>query len=142
VFDFRSKVREVATEVVLRLFGVLMAALLALSGAGFCAASLYLWLETRLPDFVAALVVGGALVLAAAIVLWIVSARRGGAAAEPAPAAAAEPPDDLKLVLRAVEDVLPAVRRAPFRSMLLALAAGIGVGLVRENVRRSDRDKS
>ena len=120
---------------------MVLALCLGLAAVGLLATALFLWLQTQVPDYAAALILAGTFLVGAGVALWVTLA---GADRERAPVATGtQPPgpaSDLEHAMRLAEDVLPNIRRRPVRSMLLALAVGVGVGLFFEKPPQADDD--
>ena len=115
--------RQVWLRMLTQAAGILLVACLALVAAVFATAALYLWLEQQFSAPTAALAMAGLFLLLAGLgssVLWFAASgrqRRSGAERE------------AESVGQATERALTAVARQPGRSLALAVATGIAVGI-------------
>ena len=103
--------------------------LLVACGAGFLLASTYMWLESMLLPYEAALCTAGIAAAIGAIVMFAASARgQSPATAAPVNRPAAE--SQAEEAAAAVEAVLSQARTNPTSTMMAALAMGVIVGIL------------
>lgn len=110
---------------------ILMAGVLFMLGAvGFCVASGFLWLSTRVESDVAALTVAGFLFGIGGIVMAFALGRNNDN--KPKPISPNTPESEAEIFSeRLVRSALSEVNEAPFKAAFAAIALGVIVGLLR-----------
>lgn len=118
---------RIATAAVL-----LCGAIIIACAAGFAIAASYMWLATKLPDYLAALSVAGGLLLVGGVVVLAANVRDRHHDRD---VKSAPPPDTArqaeKAAESAVEAALSLAKNSPKSAVLTALALGVVAGLLR-----------
>lgn len=124
---FRQRMRYRLTSTAILMAGVLF----MLGAVGFCVASGFLWLSTRVESDVAALTVAGFLFGIGGIVIAFALGRNNDN--KPKPIISPNTPESEAEIFseRLVRSALSEVNAAPFKAAFAAIALGVVVGLLR-----------
>jgi hypothetical protein len=113
---------------------MLLGAMFIFFAAALATGASYLWLETILPNYLAALCVAGGLVLIGGLVIAIAHIRRRRYCRSIESSPFADAPRQSETVAdRAIQTLLSEMTNSPSSTLLTALTLGVVIGLLRPN---------